>query len=252
MRIIINADDLGYDMVVNERICHLLRENLVSSATIIANAPAVEDAVERTKGLSDCSFGVHLNLTEFQPLTKSSRRLEALSSCLNEKGFFRGEERLGEIRYTSALGEAIFMEWVLQVEKVLRLGIRVSHLDSHNHVHTLPMLFPVVKRVQRHLGIRKMRTTWNIHREKGNVVSGLKKVAWHWAMRNIYRTRTTSGFTSLADLVAVGTSRRLNHESIEVMVHPGHADFEPETQLLYSDWRERILVPTEVINYHNL
>lgn len=75
---------------------------------------------------------------------------------------------------------------------------------------------------------------------------------WHLALRYYYRTITTDGFSSLADFVEVASARVLAHNSVEVMVHPGHADFAEETSLLHTNWRERILLPTELISYDEL
>ena len=69
MRIIINADDLGISQEVNDAIFGLMAEGKVTSATILANGPAVEEAARRVAEFPECSFGVHLNLTEFKPWT---------------------------------------------------------------------------------------------------------------------------------------------------------------------------------------
>src|SRR5262249_35844932 len=130
MKVIINSDDFGLNPSVNERIVDLLSRRRVTSATLIANAPAVEEAARRVPEGVNCSIGVHLNLTEFQPLTPP-REMGILSSCLNEKGCFAGEEFLRAAKMTSQLKKEMFKELCLQVEKILSLGIKISHFDSH-------------------------------------------------------------------------------------------------------------------------
>ena len=44
----------------------------------------------------------------------------------------------------------------------------------------------------------------------------------------------------------------LYHDSIELMVHPGHMHFEEETQLLCTDWQKTVPFSTELISYHDL
>jgi chitin disaccharide deacetylase len=253
MRIIINADDFGLNACVNDRIHDLMSRRRITSATLISNAPAVEEAARRVPKGVNCSIGIHLNLTEFQPLTPP-KEMGILGSCLDEKGCFAGEEFLRAAKLTPQLKEEIFTELCFQVEKVLSLGIKISHFDSHHHVHTIPALFPVVKRLQRHFGIRKVRTTWNIRPPsfKASRSLLLKKRIWDLALRHYYYTTTTSGFTSFAMFFDLAKTTSLNHDSIELMVHPGHMHFEEETQLLYTDWQKIVPFSTELISYHDL
>src|ERR1044071_10220219 len=39
---------------------------------------------------------------------------------------------------------AIFQEWCCQIESLPRLGVELSHLDAHLHVHTTSQLLPVL------------------------------------------------------------------------------------------------------------
>ena len=252
MRIIINADDFGSSCHVNDRILELMSLRRITSATLIANAAAVEEAVRRVPRGVNCSFGVHLNLSEFQPLTPP-KEMGILGSCLDNKGCF-AQKVIRTVKMTSQLKEAIFKELCLQVEKVLSLGIKISHFDSHHYVHTIPALFPVVKRLQRNFGIRKVRTSPNIRppSSKASLSLMLKMRIWDLALRHYYHTTTTSGFASFATFYDLAKTTSLNHESIELMVHPGHCYYEEETQLLYTDWQKTIPFSTELISYHDL
>lgn len=253
MNLIVNGDDFGYDQTVNESMADLIARRRITSATLIANAPALEDAVRRIPRGSHCSFGAHLNLTEFEPLTHRKKR-GILSLCLDEKGCFYGEDHLRTIRMTAPLREAIFEEWRLQVETILKLGIRVSHFDSHNHVHTIPGLFPVLKRLQAYFSIRKVRTTWNIFTPQDTPpwLRIQAKRLWDNALRYYYATTTASGFTSLATFIEVAKTRRLNFDSVELMVHPGHQAFRLETEVLNSDWSKALPFPVRLISYRDI
>src|SRR5690348_13237242 len=69
MKVIINADDLGISSEVNAATFELMSQGRVTSATLMANGSAVEAAARCTKDFRHCSFGVHLNVDEFRPLT---------------------------------------------------------------------------------------------------------------------------------------------------------------------------------------
>lgn len=253
MRIIINADDFGLNASVNESIIELIRCRKITSTTLIANAPSVEQGVQGIPRNCGCSFGVHLNLTEFEPLTPPEERAN-LSICLDGNGHFRGEGYLRSIALRSKVRQAIYNELRLQVEKTLSLGIDISHFDSHNHIHTIPELFFVIKRLQKHFGIRKLRSTWNVWppSEKKSLAIILQKHIWDFALRRYYYTKATSGFTSFATFYSVARLALLKHHSMEVMVHPGNSDFEEETKLLFTDWQKTLPFFTELISYHAL
>ena len=69
VRLIINADDLGRSREVNDAIADLFGEGMITSATLMANAPFLEDAIRKIPAGFRRALGVHLNVTEFQPLT---------------------------------------------------------------------------------------------------------------------------------------------------------------------------------------
>jgi predicted glycoside hydrolase/deacetylase ChbG (UPF0249 family) len=48
MDVIVNADDLGMTLGINQAIFDLVHQGVVTSATIMANGPSVEAACERT------------------------------------------------------------------------------------------------------------------------------------------------------------------------------------------------------------
>src|SRR5436305_1283035 len=107
----------------------------ITSATLMANAPAIEDAASRAGDYHWCSFGVHLCLTDFRPLCSHP----GLAPLLNADGLFCNVIRSVEI--TKTIRDAVIAEWSAQIEKLRALGLKLSHIDSHQHVHTIPGLF---------------------------------------------------------------------------------------------------------------
>lgn len=205
VRIILNGDDLGRSPEVNDAIFNLMASGRLTSATLIANAPYAEVAARHLSKFPMCSFGAHLNLTEFRPLTRDP----ALEPLL-EEGTFR--DRVRDVRITSRLAAAAERELIAQVARLMGLGVRVSHLDSHQHVHTLPSFFGVLKRVQKRFDIRRVRISKNVYSpalRPGRSLL-LRKWLWNTALRRFYSTRTTAAFTSFAEFYGLcGADRRL-------------------------------------------
>jgi predicted glycoside hydrolase/deacetylase ChbG (UPF0249 family) len=251
MRIIINADDLGFSENINNQIFALMSRGVVTSATILANGPAFEQAIGQVSYYNQCSFGVHLNVVEFRPLTSNSWP----AAVLNDDGEFNG--RLSNMVLGRFLRQAICSEWCAQIEKVKSYGLNISHLDSHWHFHTSSGIFTVLKTVQQHFGIRKVRNTWTIYPSNARPPRTLllKKKLWNLALRRYFSTKTTSGFTNLMTFLEAAKTKRLSQTEIEVMVHPGHTAeprFIEETRILQNDWSAEIPFDFKLISYHEL
>jgi predicted glycoside hydrolase/deacetylase ChbG (UPF0249 family) len=249
MRAIVNADDLGLSPTVNDAVFGLMGAGAITSATMLAVTPSVEEAAKRVREFPACSFGVHLCLTEFRPLTGNP----ALAPILAD-GMFDGQ-KVREIPITPSLREAIADEWFAQVQRIIDLGVCPSHLDSHHHVHTVPALFGTLKRVQKRFGIRKVRVSLTIYSPNEAPSRRLlaKKALWNAALRWWGRTTTTRDMTALSAFCDwAERGRRFGTRSIELMTHPGHPLFESETARLHAGWHRELPFPVDLISFNQL
>ena len=248
LAVIVNADDLGMSRQVNEATFDLMSKGRISSATVLANAPATAEAARRVPSFSRCSFGVHLNLTQFEPLTGG----HAARLLVDERG------QMSRANETAPPGlerlRAIYLELCAQVERLASLGVRISHVDSHNHVHTRPFLFPVLKEVQRRYRIRRVRLAKNFYSSDRPCPAPLlwKKRAYNWVLRSLYSTHTTDAFTEFLTFYHADTASQRSVGRIELMVHPGAAYAAEETAALESDWIARAGLRAHLVSYANL
>jgi predicted glycoside hydrolase/deacetylase ChbG (UPF0249 family) len=250
MKIIVNADDLGISESVNDAIFAAMRRGTVTSATMIANGPAVESAAKNLQFFPNCSFGVHLNLTEFSPLCPDS--LRDLSAILNKNRCFNGNS-IREIRIGLSLLRAVFREWCCQIERLMRLGVQPSHLDAHHHVHTIPQMLPVLAALRRRYKIDKIRISRNLYgpSEHPSQVLLAKKRVYNLALRTS-GFRTTRIFTDLVTFVHRCKTERPASGSVELMTHPGAAPGGDESALLESDWPQRLSYDVALVSYKAL
>ena len=250
MRIIVNADDLGLSESVNEAIFQAMQRGVVTSATMLANGPCVEDAARRSREFPDCSFGVHLNLTEFEPMCVGSYR--GLKAILDESGRFNGNS-IREVAITTAMLRAVFREWCHQIERVIRLGVEPSHFDAHHHVHTIPKMLPVLVALRKKYNVQRVRISRNIYHngEHPSQVLLAKKRAFNWSLRAI-GFRTTRLFTDLDTFLKVCGTRAPAASSAELMTHPGSLPRDAEAVLLESYWPRSLPYEVALISYKNL
>jgi chitin disaccharide deacetylase len=252
MNVILNADDLGLSDDVNGATFDLMSRGLITSATIMANGPSVLGAIEESRRFPSCSFGVHLNLTEFRPFS----RHDGLRELLDDDGKFNGDldRTPAQFKASWRLLSAIADEWCHQIEFIGTAGVQISHLDSHQHVHTIPFVFPVLKYVQAKYGIRKVRSTRNAYR--GGAIPSRRtlwaKRAFQFALTQFYRTKTTAAFMDFATFYERVVVAKQQWSSVEAMVHPGSSLDLEENRLLYSDWRDRLGDAVRLISYADL
>jgi predicted glycoside hydrolase/deacetylase ChbG (UPF0249 family) len=249
MKVIVNADDLGISLGVNDAIFQLIAMGRVTSATLLANGAALTDAAKRSKSFPQCSFGVHLNASQWQPLTHDPD----LRPILDDSGCFAGN-RLREVNIPGALRAAVAREWCAQVARIQAAGVQISHLDSHHHMHTVPGVFPVLKQLQRRFGIRRVRQTKNIYPPDAPASRRLlaSKALWNWALRNYFATATTDGFTDLQTFHRAAPRLARHFRVVELMVHPGGEGYETERALLTGEWWRDIPIPIQMISFNEL
>lgn len=217
MRLIVNADDLGLSEAVNRETFALMAEGLVTSASIMAAGQAVASLPARMAMLPQFSFGVHLNLTELQPVSGPA----GLEPLLDERGAFRNVIR--QTRLAPPLLTAIRRELCAQVEAVRGLGAGVSHADSHHHMHTIPQLLPVLKDVLRSCGVPAVRLSKNLYcrRERPGLPRLAQKALFNLALTLLPGLRHADYFTNLPGLLEALPTLGRRDLNVEVMVHAG-------------------------------
>ncbi|HET7205978.1 MAG TPA: ChbG/HpnK family deacetylase [Terriglobales bacterium] len=250
MRVIVNADDLGMSDAVNAAIFAGMAVGTITSATLLANGPCLKTAVSEIGSFPQCSFGVHLNLTEFEPVCGESHK--RLASILDDRGCFHGNT-IREVTITPALLRGIFLEWCAQIERLIELGVKPNHLDGHHHVHTIPQMLPVLSALRRRYGIKKARISRNLYEPEVPPARGLlsKKWLFNKALR-LVGFRTTDIFTELATLVRTCAVRPPAGELVEVMTHPGSNPGSEEARMLEMGWTGSFSYPVTLLSYSAL
>src|SRR5689334_10732822 len=138
-RLIVTADDVGLDRGMTEGAIRAHRQGIVTACSIVANGREFDDAVARLRDAPSLEVGVHLALVEERALTTG----EAMPR--NYVRFVLGRRRDVE------------PELRAQIEKVLATGLRVTHLNGHQHLHQLPRVARVVGKLAREYGIEYVR-----------------------------------------------------------------------------------------------
>jgi predicted glycoside hydrolase/deacetylase ChbG (UPF0249 family) len=179
------------------------RHGLLTSTSVLANAPDVSRSLEQWKSLEteraagrlpsmaarerlgdpDCPFdlGIHLNLTQGRPL--SSRYPPEL---LDSEGRFSGIFSLFTRMRSSGdrFHEAILAELEQQVQVVCDHGLRPTHLNGHQYIEMLPAISKVLPSLFERFGINVVRVACERSLLRSTLLCGRP---WKWPLACVKR-----------------------------------------------------------------
>jgi hypothetical protein len=209
-KIIVNADDFGMNAETNRAIVEAFENNVISSATLMANMPGFDEACElahRHRLLG--KIGLHLNLTSGYPLSSPIRRCPRF--CENV-GLFRARQTRFRLSKEERL--AVETEIASQIKACLDRGLCPTHLDSHHHVHTEWAIGAAAITIARQYRIKAVRLSRNCG-PGINLVEKFYKTAYNSRLR-MYGLAKTRYFGAAEDVQEILTAAS---GDVEVMVH---------------------------------
>jgi predicted glycoside hydrolase/deacetylase ChbG (UPF0249 family) len=250
-RLAIHADDLGLSDGVNRGIMACARAGVVTSASLLVNTPAFAAAVAAARGAPPLDLGLHLNLTTGAPVCPP----EAVPTlCDPRTGRFHP---LGQLVARALVGRVsagdVARECAAQIERARKAGVRLTHLDGHQHTHVLPGIWQPVIATARQAGIELVRLplepardlTWRPAAAVGQV---LLAASHRLAARGAPAVRHADHFRGFAltgrrDFTGrlLALLERLEPGLTELMVHPGYPDAALTGWVGYTAGREREL-----------
>lgn len=243
-QLILNADDFGYTRGINQAIFRAHREGVLSSATLMANAAAFDDAVKISRDCPELGVGCHFVLIGGNSVA-DPREIPSLATPDGRlpqslPGFVAAISS-GKIK-----PDDIARELRAQVAKIRAAGIEPTHLDSHKHTHAHPRAFQAIARTAQELGITRIRNpferlhdSWTTMRE-GKAYSNqifaaaaarVTAGSFHRIMTE-FALKTPDTFLGLAVTGQIDSNvlqamvRNLSDGSTEIMLHPGICDAE--------------------------
>ena len=160
-RLIINADDFGLTAGVNRAIVEAHEVGIVTSATLMANGQAFDEAVSLTHSRPRLGVGCHIVLVDGAPLVRQTATQTLVDPRASAAGTPHFREGIGKFAALALLGrlapDEIEGEAVAQIGKLQSSGIVVTHLDSHKHTHMFPQVFKPLLRAAQACGVKAIR-----------------------------------------------------------------------------------------------
>ena len=155
IRLVLNADDLGLTAPLSDAIVRLRADGLVTDTSLLTCGEAFEDAARDLLARGLTTTGIHLCVVGGEkPVSNPSEVPSLLRGGRFRTGWpsVAAAAAAGRIRVRD-----VEHEWEAQVVRALDAGLRVNHLDSHQHLHLLPTFLPVAIRLARRFGVEYVR-----------------------------------------------------------------------------------------------
>ena len=186
---ILNSDDFGMSKALNRAILEGYSAGLLKSASIVANGKAFDEAIEKIiPACPELGVGIHLNITEGKSLCS-----ELVTLADNDNNFKNNYFTLLLKAYNPkevSFYEDLEREFRRQIEKVMS-KTKVTHIDSHMHIHSIPPIFELVCKLAKEYGIGQVRT----HFEKFYFIPEIERHFKLKYFQNLFRTALFGFFT---------------------------------------------------------
>ena len=277
--LVLHADDFGFNSAVTKGIIEGFSAGLLTSTSLLANAPAAELAIHEWQRLEELrrsgnlhsthtrrclgdpglpfDLGIHLNLTQGRPLTGGRFPRELLDS----NGRFLPPARFFFKLLTSGRRwrQAIGVELAAQVEWLIARGFRPTHINGHQYVEMMPIVSELVPHLAHHYAVPYVRAACEPGHWRTSLRPGLRLLNGSLSFIKQYyagrwrRTLDAAGIVhadaffgaSHAGQIDLNIVQRylrlaLNHVHTEIALHPGHSPSIQAADRQPDDWHDSL------------
>ncbi|MCW5830097.1 MAG: hopanoid biosynthesis-associated protein HpnK [Deltaproteobacteria bacterium] len=250
--LVVVGDDFGLDPVVNEGMIRAHTEGILSAASLMVNGRGFADAVSRARETPSLRVGLHLVLVEGNATLPPSE----IPDIVDSEGRFGTQIIRTGIKYffSRRAREQLRREIRAQFERFHATGLRLDHVNGHNHFHIHPAVLDALLEVAADYGRPAIRVPLE------PLIKSLKAAPGHavekiisaliispWAVQLARRLRA-GGFRTAQEVFGVYDSgrvtegylleiiRRLGPGLTEIYTHPA-AGRCPEIDRFMPDYR---------------
>lgn len=249
-RLIVNADDFGRSASINQAVIRAHREGILTTASLMVNEAAGEEAVALAREHPNLGVGLHLTLL----CGHSALPGERIPGLVNASGEFTNNPAGAGFRYffQRSLRAQLRREIHAQFQRFRATRLPLDHVNGHLHLHLHPTVFRILMADAAQLGIKHLRLTFDPFRLNLRLASGqlayraLHAAIFHplsararpaLAQRGIRHTEAVFGLLQNARVDEPYVTRLLPHlpaGDSELYSHPSLNEFRNEFDALIS------------------
>jgi hopanoid biosynthesis associated protein HpnK len=255
-RLVVNADDFGRSHAINQAVIRAHREGILTTASLMVNEAAADEAVALARQNPGLGVGLHLALV----CGRAALPPSAIPNLVNTQSQFSSHPVAAGFRYffSAACRAQLRDEIAAQFEKFRASALPLDHVNGHLHMHLHPCVLKILCDNAGAWGVRAMRLTrdpfllnarlapgrW-FHRLSHAAVFGLLSARARpvLARHNIRHARSVFGLlqnarveagyvAKLLPLLPPGDSELYSHPSLDQFKNEFDALVNPSTRAL--------------------
>ncbi len=234
--LIVTADDFGLAAEVNEAVEQAHRNGILSAASLMVGERAAADAVARAGRMPRLRVGLHLTLVEGTPVSARGE----IPDLVDEAGRFRTDLAAYGFAIMTRPGvrRQVRHEIRAQFEAFRATGLKLDHVNAHQHYHLHPAILADMLDIGRAYGLKAIRVPVERLETLGAVEPASRPmaaaIAAPWAYLSRWRARraglfvadNTFGFAwsgAMTEARLAGLIDRLPAGCSEIYLHPATA-----------------------------
>jgi len=154
-RLIVTADDFGLSPAVNQAIEQAFTQGILTTTSLMVGAASVEDAVERAQRNPRLRVGLHVAVTRARAVLPAT----AIPDLVDAGGNLPRQLFQAGVRFffLPRIRKQLELEITAQFEAFKSYGLRLDHVNAHNHLHLHPTIFALILKIGRRYGMRSVR-----------------------------------------------------------------------------------------------
>ncbi len=231
MRVILHADDFGFDKDTLDATIECFENGSLTSATIMPTCEAADEAMKYAKAHPEYSFGVHQTYVDGLKPASNPKDIPSLTDkngAFLESNIVRKRALMLKVSKTDIVKESNAQKAILEHN-----GVKVSHLDSHGHLHKFPSFLLAMRTMhiegQKALKLRSVQDIFISQPSASSPTTILNNMFRWYIKRNFL---TTDYFYMSANALDTNWGGQILKQmdalpqdaTIEIGVHPGHQE----------------------------
>jgi hopanoid biosynthesis associated protein HpnK len=153
--LIVTGDDFGLAVPVNEAIETAHVRGILTAASLMVGAGAVQDALQRARRHPTLRVGLHLVVVEGRPVLPAKE----IPDLVDAAGDLPADLVRAGVRFffLRRVRQQLEREIRAQFEAFRRTGLALDHVNAHNHMHLHPTVLGLILKIGREYGMRAVR-----------------------------------------------------------------------------------------------
>jgi len=141
-QLIVVADDFGASPAVNAAVVLAHRRGVLTTASLMVNEVAFDEAVALARETPTLAVGLHLALS----LSRATLPAARIPHLVDDQGRFPDSSAWAGLRYhfSSTVRGELEAEIRAQLERFRATGLRLDHVTGHQHIHMHPRVLAIL------------------------------------------------------------------------------------------------------------